>query len=167
MRHQACYDRMMLALSTKFPDVPMLTLWPGQTRRCSSGIRTDVRQNGRRRNTDEFAPRCVQHTLEGLDSNIPIVFPESVCEGFFVKKHLQNYVSSTSSHLHLCTSTFSQVDHHSHEESPKNHECPSPLSQGSVATERMVVGKRRFQGGAASLLTGPTRFVCFCLPAPT
>ena len=36
-----------------------------------------------------------------------LVFPESVCEGFFVKKHLQNYVSSTSSHLHLCTSTFS------------------------------------------------------------
>ena len=36
-------------------------------------------------------------------------FPESVCEGFFVKKHLQNYVSSTSSHLHLCTSTFSPI----------------------------------------------------------
>ena len=35
------------------------------------------------------------------------LFPESVCEGFFVKNHLQNYVSSTSSHLHLCTSTFS------------------------------------------------------------
>ena len=32
-------------------------------------------------------------------------FPESVCEGFFVKKHLQNYVSSTSSHLHIFTST--------------------------------------------------------------
>ncbi|CAK8989330.1 unnamed protein product [Durusdinium trenchii] len=27
--NKACYDRMMLALSTKFPDVPMLTLWPG------------------------------------------------------------------------------------------------------------------------------------------
>ena len=39
----------------------------------------------------------------------PKVFPESVCEGFFVKKHLQNYVSSTSSHLHLCTSTFSPI----------------------------------------------------------
>ena len=36
-----------------------------------------------------------------------LLFPESVCEGFFVKKDLQNYVSSTSSHLHLCTSTFS------------------------------------------------------------
>ena len=36
-------------------------------------------------------------------------FPESACEGFFVKKHLQNYVSSTSSHLHLCTSTFSPI----------------------------------------------------------
>ena len=27
----------------------------------------------------------------------------------FRKKHLQNYVSSTSSHLHLCTSTFSPI----------------------------------------------------------
>ena len=36
-------------------------------------------------------------------------FPESVCEGFFVKKHLQNYTSSTSSHLHLCTITFSPL----------------------------------------------------------
>ena len=37
------------------------------------------------------------------------LFPESACEGFFVKKHLQNYVSSTSSHLHLCASTFSPI----------------------------------------------------------
>ena len=29
------------------------------------------------------------------------LFPESICEGFLVKRHLQNYVSSTSSHLHL------------------------------------------------------------------
>ena len=36
------------------------------------------------------------------------LFPESACEGFFVKRHL-NYVSSTSSHLHLCTSTFSPI----------------------------------------------------------
>ena len=35
--------------------------------------------------------------------------PESVCEGFFVKKHLQNYTSSTSSHLHLCTITLSPL----------------------------------------------------------
>ena len=38
-----------------------------------------------------------------------LIFPESVCEGFFVKKHLQNYTSSTSSHLHLCTITFSPL----------------------------------------------------------
>ena len=37
------------------------------------------------------------------------VFPESVCEGFFVKKHLQNYTSSTFSHLHLCTITLSPL----------------------------------------------------------
>ena len=36
-------------------------------------------------------------------------FPESVCEGFFVKKHLQNYTSSTSSPLHLCTITLSPL----------------------------------------------------------
>ena len=41
--------------------------------------------------------------------NCMTFFPESVCEGFFVKKHLQNYVSSTYSHLHLCTSTFSHL----------------------------------------------------------
>ena len=40
---------------------------------------------------------------------LAFVFPESACEGFFVKRHLQNYVSSTSSHLHLCTSTFSPI----------------------------------------------------------
>ena len=36
---------------------------------------------------------------------VPTLFPESVCEGFFVKKHLQNYVSSTSSppHIHILT----------------------------------------------------------------
>ena len=28
---QACYDRMMLALSQKLPEIPMLTLWPGAT----------------------------------------------------------------------------------------------------------------------------------------
>ena len=32
-------------------------------------------------------------------------FPESASEGFFVKKHLQNYASSTSSHLHHCSSS--------------------------------------------------------------
>ena len=36
-------------------------------------------------------------------------FPESACEGFFVKQHLQNYTSSTSSHLHLCAITFSSI----------------------------------------------------------
>ena len=36
-----------------------------------------------------------------------VFFLESACEGFFVKKHLQNYTSSTSSHLHLCAITFS------------------------------------------------------------
>ena len=38
-----------------------------------------------------------------------ILIPESVCERFFVKKHLQNYTSSTSSHLHLCTITLSPL----------------------------------------------------------
>lgn len=27
--NKACYDRMMLALSQKLPEIPMLTLWPG------------------------------------------------------------------------------------------------------------------------------------------
>ena len=46
------------------------------------------------------------------------LFPESACEGFFVKKHLQNYVSHrliyifTSSHLHL--HIFTSAHPHSH-----------------------------------------------------
>ena len=45
---------------------------------------------------------CIMHELS-------IVIPESVCEGFFVKKHLQNYISSASSFLLLCASTFSPI----------------------------------------------------------
>ena len=48
-----------------------------------------------------YSPRCSRFGQ--------INFPESACEGFFVKKHLQNYTSSTSSHLHLCTITFSPI----------------------------------------------------------
>ena len=40
------------------------------------------------------------HCDRGASWQFVTVFPESACEGFFVKKHLQNYVSSTSSHLH-------------------------------------------------------------------
>ena len=38
-----------------------------------------------------------------------LIFPESACEGFFVKKHLRNHTSSTSAHPHLCTITFSPI----------------------------------------------------------
>ena len=59
---------------------------------------------------------CIDGSLGASRAGPVVVFPESVCEGFFVKTHLQNYVSSTSSHLrdHLCTSTFSPISAHVH-----------------------------------------------------
>ena len=38
-----------------------------------------------------------------------IFCPRAPAKGSSLKRHLQNYVSSTSSHLHLCTSTFSPI----------------------------------------------------------
>ena len=47
--------------------------------------------------------------MHGCICVVYFFFPERACEGLFVKKHLQNYTSSTSSHLHLCTITFSPI----------------------------------------------------------
>ena len=63
------------------------------------------------------ASRMFKQQLMVFDScrssphGLKMLFPESVCEGFFVKKHLQNYVSSTSSHLHIYISAHL---HHLH-----------------------------------------------------
>ena len=44
-----------------------------------------------------------------LDHFRDFIFPESVCEGFFVKKRLHNYMSSRSSHLHIYIFTSSHL----------------------------------------------------------
>ena len=60
------------------------------------------------RNAWSPRPKASSFLVSSFFTGSP-VFPESACEGFFVENHLQNYVSSTSSHLHLCTSTFSPI----------------------------------------------------------
>ena len=56
------------------------------------------------------------------------LFPESVCEGFFVKKHLQNYASSTSSHLHLHNHVLTSISAHLHFTSSHLHLSSSSSS---------------------------------------
>ena len=54
-----------------------------------------------------FAFRHHEKTCDFPRAQSPVkhnVFPESACEGFFVKKHLQNYICQHS-HLYLCSSS--------------------------------------------------------------
>ena len=85
-------------------DKPTFQEMEGRLDRCAIGGRSDARVERDRLHREPGKAQCKLAVARCRG-----VFPESACEGFFVKKHLQNYTSSTSSHPHLCTITFSPI----------------------------------------------------------